>query len=82
MTLQKFIWMLDAAKPILLQIEAASPSVGADGRALTREQSERMERERAGGFYFEKKWATLRTVEDFEALLPQARRRSPPTGSM
>ena len=32
---------LDAAKPIFLQIEAASPSVGPDGRALTRDQSER-----------------------------------------
>lgn len=32
---------LDAAKPIFLQIEAASPSVGNDGRALTREESER-----------------------------------------
>ena len=33
--------MLDLAKPIYLQIEAASPSVGNDGRALTREESER-----------------------------------------
>jgi hypothetical protein len=33
--------VLDSAKPIYLQIEAASPSVGADGRALTREESER-----------------------------------------
>lgn len=40
MTLNEFIWKLDAAKPILLQIEAASPSVGNDGRGLTREQSE------------------------------------------
>jgi GT2 family glycosyltransferase/glycosyltransferase involved in cell wall biosynthesis len=31
------------------------------------------ERERAGSLYFEKKWAALRQVEDFEALLPQAR---------
>lgn len=36
-----FIRTLDAAKPIFLQIEAASPSVGAAGSALTREESER-----------------------------------------
>jgi hypothetical protein len=41
MTLAVFSRMLDAAKPIFLQIEAASPSVGPDGRALTREESER-----------------------------------------
>jgi GT2 family glycosyltransferase len=33
------------------------------------------ERERAGGFYFEKKWAALRQVENFEALLPQRQRQ-------
>ena len=32
---------VDAATPILLQIEATSPSVGLDGRRLTREESER-----------------------------------------
>src|SRR2546430_6487585 len=32
--------LLDLAKPIYLQIEAASPSVGNDGRALTREGAE------------------------------------------
>jgi len=39
------------------------------------------ERERAGGFYFEKKWAALREVEDFEALLRRPRQpsRSPQT---
>jgi hypothetical protein len=41
MRLSQFIRMLDAAKPIFLQIEAASPSVGFDGRALMREESER-----------------------------------------
>lgn len=41
MTLVTFSRMLDAAKPIFLQIEAASPSVGLDGRGLTREESER-----------------------------------------
>jgi hypothetical protein len=41
MTLVTFSRELDAAKPIFLQIEAASPSVGPDGRGLTREQSER-----------------------------------------
>jgi hypothetical protein len=41
MKLGQFIRMLDSAKPILLQIEAASPSVGSDGRGLTREESER-----------------------------------------
>jgi hypothetical protein len=41
MTLVMFRRALDAAKPIFLEIEAASPSVGADGRALTREESER-----------------------------------------
>lgn len=41
MMLGPFIRMLDAARPILLQIEAVSPSVGFDGRGLTREQSER-----------------------------------------
>lgn len=40
MKLVQFSRMLDAAKPIFLQIEAASPSVGNDGRGLTREQSE------------------------------------------
>ncbi|HZK80310.1 MAG TPA: hypothetical protein VFC46_04565 [Humisphaera sp.] len=39
--LSQFIRMLEAAKPILLQIEATSPSVGFDGRGLTREESER-----------------------------------------
>ncbi|HLJ91821.1 MAG TPA: glycosyltransferase [Gemmataceae bacterium] len=34
------------------------------------------ERERAGGFYFDKKWAALRDVEDFEALLRRPRRSS------
>ena len=33
--------MLAVARPILLQVEASSPSVGPDGRALTRDQSER-----------------------------------------
>lgn len=41
MTLATLSRMLDAAKPIFLQIEAASPSVGFDGRRLTREESER-----------------------------------------
>lgn len=41
MRLPQFSRMLDAAKPIFLQIEAASPSVGFDGRGLTREESER-----------------------------------------
>jgi len=41
MTFVTFSRMLDAAKPIFLQIEAASPSVGSDGRGLTREESER-----------------------------------------
>jgi hypothetical protein len=40
-TLAAFGRMLDGAKPIFLQIEAASPSVGSDGRGLTREESER-----------------------------------------
>jgi len=39
--LAKLSQMLDDAKPIFLQIEAASPSVGNDGPGLTREQSER-----------------------------------------
>jgi hypothetical protein len=39
--LKQFHRMLDSAKPILLQIEAVSPSVGFDGRGLTREESER-----------------------------------------
>jgi GT2 family glycosyltransferase/glycosyltransferase involved in cell wall biosynthesis len=34
------------------------------------------ERERAGGFYFEKKWAHLREVENFEALVRRPRRSS------
>jgi hypothetical protein len=42
MTLAQFSRTLDSAKPVYLQIEAASPSVGHDGRGLTREQSERM----------------------------------------
>jgi hypothetical protein len=41
MKLAAFRRMLDLAKPIFLQIEAASPSVGPDGRGLTREESER-----------------------------------------
>jgi len=41
MNLVSFRRALDAAKPIFLQIEAASPSVGFDGRGLTREESER-----------------------------------------
>jgi hypothetical protein len=41
MGLPTFSRMLDAAKPIFLQIEAASPSVGSDGRGLSREESER-----------------------------------------
>lgn len=41
MALTTFSRMLDAAKPIFLQIEAASPSVGSDGRGLTHEESER-----------------------------------------
>jgi hypothetical protein len=41
MTLPVFSRMLLSARPIFLQIEAASPSVGFDGRALTREESER-----------------------------------------
>lgn len=41
MKLASFSRMLDAARPIFLQIEAASPSVGNDGRSLTREESER-----------------------------------------
>lgn len=41
MKLAVFSRMLDAARPIFLQIEAASPSVGPDGRALTHEESER-----------------------------------------
>ena len=41
MKLGPFSQMLDVAKPIFLQIEAASPSVGSDGRVLTREESER-----------------------------------------
>ena len=34
---------LESARPILLAIEAASPSVGPDGRPLTRAESERRE---------------------------------------
>jgi hypothetical protein len=41
MKLAQFSRMLDAARPIFLQIESASPSVGNDGRGLTREESER-----------------------------------------
>ncbi len=41
MKLPQFSRMIEAARPIFLQIEAASPSVGFDGRALTREESER-----------------------------------------
>lgn len=41
MSLATFSRMLDAARPIFLAIEAASPSVGSDGRGLTREESER-----------------------------------------
>lgn len=41
MKLVTFSRMLDAAKPIFLQIEAARPSVGLDGRGLAREESER-----------------------------------------
>lgn len=41
MKLAAFSRMLDAAKPIFLRIEAASPSVGFDGTVLTREESER-----------------------------------------
>ena len=41
MTLVTLSRGLDAAKPIYLAIEAASPSVGHDGRGLTREESER-----------------------------------------
>jgi GT2 family glycosyltransferase len=33
------------------------------------------ERERASGLYFDKKWAALRQVEDFESLLPRPRRQ-------
>lgn len=40
MKLALFSRMLDAAKPILLRIESASPSVGFDGRVLTREEAE------------------------------------------
>ncbi|HWE04280.1 MAG TPA: hypothetical protein VG326_17880 [Tepidisphaeraceae bacterium] len=39
--LSQFIRMLEAAMPILVEIEASSPSVGLDGRGLTREESER-----------------------------------------
>lgn len=41
MKLAEFIRMLEMAKPIFLAIEAAGPSIGADGRGLTREESER-----------------------------------------
>ena len=41
MKLANFSRMLQSAKPVFLQIEAASPSVGFDGRALRREESER-----------------------------------------
>src|SRR5687767_11976011 len=41
MKLANFIRALQSARPIFLQIEAASPSVGNDGRGLTREESER-----------------------------------------
>jgi hypothetical protein len=41
MTLAKFSRMPAGTKPIFLQIEAASPSVGFEGRGLTREESER-----------------------------------------
>jgi hypothetical protein len=41
MTISTFSRRLDAAKPIFLQIEAASPSIGPDGRALQRDLSER-----------------------------------------
>jgi len=41
MTLATFSQPLDAAKPNFLQIEAASPSAGPDGKGLTREESER-----------------------------------------
>lgn len=41
MKLVNFIQALNSARPIFLQIEAASPSVGPDGRGLTREESER-----------------------------------------
>lgn len=40
-TLARLTWMLNSAKPVFLQIEAASPSVGFDGRGLTRDESER-----------------------------------------
>ena len=40
-TLSAFRRELEAAKPVLLLIEAASPSVGFDGRTLRREESER-----------------------------------------
>ena len=39
--LATLVRLLDAAKPVLLQIEAASPSVGYDGRGLTRDEWER-----------------------------------------
>ena len=39
-TLPQLVRLFRAARPILLQVEASSPSVGPDGRALTREQSE------------------------------------------
>jgi GT2 family glycosyltransferase len=35
------------------------------------------ERERAGGFYFDKKWAALRQVENFEELLLSRERQRP-----
>ena len=41
MKLAQFIRALDSAKPIFLQIEAASPSVGPAGSGLKREESER-----------------------------------------
>jgi GT2 family glycosyltransferase len=44
---------------------------GTRGATVDQKQSRPLiwsERERAGGFYFEKKWAALRDVESFEAL--------------
>ena len=41
MTMVTFTRSLNAARPILLQIEAASPSVGFDDRTLDRDESER-----------------------------------------
>lgn len=40
MKLAQFSRILDSAKPIFLQIEASSPSVGNDGNGLTRQESE------------------------------------------